>query len=371
MNTLTLAAIAWLLFSTWRGYKQGLFKVLAGVLGFFLGYVACFIWGLPLAQKLTGIVPAIWQWPVAAMGLFLGIGLLLQLLARPWVKRYRGNRAMAICGAGINAFMALMMLLAALWSLSLMASMNQHPHINARLNQAGFSSQHVLVQISHKFMASAVGLGLTVIGAPPAQITAAKALVKAPAQGVQQLQRVAGSAQTRTVLHSDSVKMAVRSGDASVLINNPDFIAFARQPGIETILALAPRASSQTQEQAVASTLMTIWQKIDTVKQSPDLQKAMADPEIQAIMQRGDNAALMAHPKMQPVIGVVMGALAAPMEPNALSDMPESLPQYAEPATNAEHDVMYKWLSEDGVVNFSTWDAIPASRREDAELMGL
>lgn len=371
MNTLMMAAIAWLLFSAWRGYKQGLFKVFAGVLGFFLGYVACFIWGLPLAQKLSGIVPAVWQWPVAAMGLFLGIGLALQLLARPWVKRYRGNRTMAVIGAGINTLMALVMLLAALWGLGLMASMHQHPHMSVWLNQAGFSSQHVLVRISHKFMANAVGLGLTVIGAPPAQITAAKSLIKAPAKGVQQLQRVAGSAQTRTLLQSDGLKMAVESGDTGVLIAHPDFVAFTRQPGIETLMALAPRASTQTQEQAVASTLMTIWQKIDTVKQSPDLQKAMADPEIQAIMQRGDNAALMAHPKMQPVIGVVMGALAAPMEPNAPSDTPKSVPQYAEPSTSAEHDVMYKWLSEDGVVNFSTWDAIPASRREDAELMGL
>ncbi|WP_053981974.1 CvpA family protein [Marinagarivorans algicola] len=383
MNTLTLIAMFWLVFSAWRGYKQGLPKVLAGVLGFFLGYVACFVFGWSVAQKLAGVVPPAWQWPVATAGLFLGVGLGLQVLARPLVKRYRGNRTLALVGAGVNTLMALAMLLVALWAVGLLVSMQQQSSINTLLNKAGFSPQHTLARMSSGFMAQAVGLGLTVIGAESEQVIAAKALVKAPAQGMAQLQSVTGSAQTKALLQGEGLKQAAQSGDVNTLMNDPDFVAFTRQPGIASMMTLVPRSQEQSQEQAMASTMMAVWQKVDAIKQTPQVQEAMADPEIQAIMQSGDNAALMTHPKMQPILGAVMGALATPSNAKTAnthdqpargntqnqSDQPSSATVVS--PLNTTSDVMYKWFDGKGATHFSTWDKIPASYREGAELIHL
>lgn len=385
MNTLTLIATLWLVFSAWRGYKQGLPKVLAGVLGFFLGYVSCFVFGWPVAQKLAGVVPPAWQWPVATASLFLGVGLGVQLLARPLVKRYHGNRTLALVGAGANTLMALAMLLVALWAVGLLASMPQQSKINSLLNNAGVSAQHILVRMSSRFMAQAVGLGLSVIGAAPDQVMAAQALVAAPAQGMAQLQRVTSSAQTKALLQGEGLKQAVQSGDVKALMSDPAFVAFTRQPGIDSMMTLVPRNDEQTQEQAMASTMMTVWQKVDTIKQTAEVQEAMADPDIQAIMQRGDNAALMAHPKMQPILGAVMSALATPSAPLAAhkaeplnSTAPQTVVSPAIdaqepllPSPGAAFDVMYKWIDDKGAAHFSTWDKIPAAHREGAELINL
>ena len=384
MSTLVIFAGLWLLWGAWWGYKRGAIRVLAGLIALFCGYLACFIWGWPLAQALAGKVSPLLQWPLATGAIFIGVGVVVQLLFWPLSKKYQGSKATAWLGAAGNALMAGAMLVVALWAMGFALAAIPSPRLHTMAAQAGYSADHVLVRMSNAAMSRLIGLGLTMVGASKEQVQASVALAQTPEQGLQRLQAVSGSNATKALLHSEPLKHAMASGDIEQLVQHPDFVAFSRQPGMEAMIGLVPKNPGETSERALATTLIEVWQRVERIKQSDGARQVLEDPEIQAIMRSGDTARLMTHPKMQPLVAAIMdGGLSAEGAPPAHPDHSSATP--SEPSSQAaesalehdafddglSHDVMFKWHGDDGQVNFSTWDRIPNAHRDGAELINL
>ena len=350
--------------------------MVASLLGMLAGYIACFLWGWPLAQKLTGQVPAVWQWPLAAGVIFMGAALLCQLLARPFVQRFKQAVVVRVMGAGLNAALGGVMFMAALWALGLFVGTSNRPALQQTLVQLGYANDHPWVIASNQLMAFGVSVGLRLIGASTEQINASNTLMQTPTQSIVALQNIAGSAATQTFLHSPSLQNAMAAGDINAIARHPDFAAFTAQPAMSAVMALVPRKPNEPAPLALAGTLLAVWQKVDHIKQSPQVQAALADPEIQALMQQGDNARLMTHPKMQPILGAVMAALGEPaMAPSLPVMAPANVPAAPitshDQAVTAANEAMFKWFDAAGQVHFSTWDRIPKGQREGAELINL
>ena len=377
MSILAVIACVWVLWGAWRGYKRGAVRVLAGVLSLLLGYVACFLWGWPLAQSLSGKVTPFLQWPIAAGGIFLVVALVVNLLFWPLAKRYKQSAATAWLGVAGNSAMATVMLMAALWGAGLVAGAIPSPNIKSVLQQIGYSAEHPLVRISNAVMSRFIGVGLRLVGASDEQVKAGVVLAQTPAAGVMNLQAVSGSNETKALLHSEPLKQAIANGDVEQLIQHPDFVAFSQQPGMESMIALVPRDNGESQAQALATTMVDVFQRVEHIKQSDETRKVLEDPEIQAIMQSGDTARLMTQPKMQPLLAAIMGGSMAqesekPTARAPVNELAEQVKteQPAEPSGPA-HEVMFKWKNANGQTHFSTWDRIPKAYREGAELINL
>ena len=381
MNILWAIGLAWLLFGLWRGYKQGVIKVFASVLAMLAGYVACFIWGWPLAQKLTGVVAPVWQWPLAMLIIFVVAAVVCKLLAWPLARRFEEAAWVRLLGAGLNGGISVVMLLAAIWSLSVLAGTTANPMLTGALARIGYSAEHPLVVASHGLVARGVYWGVTIAGADDEQAFTAAKLSLRPDQSIAQLQQVAQSPVTHQLMASPHFSDLVASGNVRALQQNSDFQAFARQPGMAELIALLPKKPGQSPDVALADALLNVWQKVAEVKYSPEVQAALADPEIQALMQKGDNVALMRHPKMQPMLNAIMSTMgkqssldATDYSTNAINAIKNVLPFEGEIGINTSgdtQDVMYKWFDDQGKTHYSTWDKIPKAHRDGAELMNL
>ncbi|HEY7773047.1 MAG TPA: CvpA family protein [Marinagarivorans sp.] len=383
MSTLVIIAGLWLLWGAWWGYKRGAIRVLAGLIALLCGYLACFIWGWPLAQALAGKVSPLLQWPLATGAIFIAVGIVVQLLFWPLSKKFHGSITTAWLGAAGNAFMAGAMLVVALWATGFALAAIPSPRFHEIATKVGYSADQVLVRFSNAVMSRLIGLGLTMVGASKEQVQASVSLAQTPEQGLQRLQAVSGSNETKALLHSQPLKHAVASGNIDQLIQHPDFVAFSRQPGMDAMIGLVPKKAGETSERALATTLVEVWQRVEQIKQSDGARQVLKDPEIQAIMQSGDTARLMTHPKMQPLVAAIMeGGLStrdAPVprsnSPTSIASRPNSLadpkPEREASDTGPSHDVMFKWHGDDGQVHFSTWDRIPKAHREGAELINL
>ncbi|MDZ7925485.1 MAG: hypothetical protein U5M23_15875 [Marinagarivorans sp.] len=394
MNILWVIGLVWLLFGLWRGYKQGAIKVFASLLAVLAGYVGCFVWGWPLAQKLTGVVAPVWQWPLATLIIFIAAAVVCKLLAWPFARWYQEATSVRLLGAALNGGISMMMLLAAIWSLGLLAGTTQSPRLTSALARVGYSAVHPLVVASHGLVAHGVYWGLKMVGADDKQAFTAAKLSHAPAQSVAQLQQVAQSPSTRELINSASFNDLLASGNSRALRQNAEFQAFAQQPGMQDVMALLPKLAGQAPEAALADTLLTVWQKVAEVKHSPEVQAALADPEVQALMKKGDNMALIRHPKMQPMLNAIMSTMSKNTGARFTDNQTDSQTDYSTEAMNAvqnvlpfegaigvnnigvnnsgdKQDVMYKWFDDKGKTHYSTWDKIPKNNREGAELMNL
>lgn len=372
MDVLSLVALLWLAWGLWRGYRKGLVRVMLNMVALLLGYVAAFIWGWPLSQQLPAFVPPILQWPVAISTVFLGVGLLVYIAGLPLVKRYPPQGRIAVAGAFGNGVVSLAMLATLLWGLNFLVSVSNNPAMSERLRSIGVSEQHKLVQGSSWLVSRVVGLGLGLIGAENSQVAIGVELIAAPSQGMAMLQRVSASAETKQLTGNPELKALMVSGDSAALQNHPDFQAFSQQPEFTQLKALAPGENDEARDAALAETMVMVFQRVDAIKNSPDVQAALADAEVQQLMQQGDSAGLMAHPKMQPIVSAVMGSILAPPgqapEPEVGKESITLLSSEAEPSSN---NVMFKWLDKEGQVHFSTWDRVPKAHREGAELINL
>ena len=372
---LWLLAVLWLGIGFWRGYLKGWVRVLANLLALFLGYVACFLWGGKLAAKLSIWLPPILTWPIAAACLFTTIALLIKLLARPLESRYSPKRqtSTAFWGAGLNFFATAVIMVSMVWALSVLAGVG-NPVIAKRLALAGFTPDHALVKGSGWLVSRFIGVGLAAVGVDKPQVALGMRLAAAPAEGADALKKVSGSEQTRALMHSHELSNVMLQGDISALQQHPSFIAFAEQPGIDQLKAMAPGENYEAQNAALASAMTTVYQRVDSIKHTPEVQAAFADPEVQKLLDEGNSAALMVHPKVQPILAIVMGSLSN----SAISGLQSKpgLQLKRVPTQTAAEDtsikpILYKWRDEKGQPHFTTWDRIPNNRREGAELINL
>lgn len=370
MTVLSIIAIAWLTFALWRGYKRGVWRVLAGMLGLLAGYIGLFFWGAPLAKWLSFHVPGLLGWPLAAMVIFTGATIAFTLLLKPLAKRGEGQIAVSVIGAGLNAVIAGLMLMGAIWGLSFLLGAKPGPMVNHVANTLSYHQSRVLVDTSHRVIAYFVALGLRMVGAPPSGSELVTRISRSPAEGVQQLQKVGQSPETQNLFHSQDLQSVLRSGDANAIASHPDFVAFAEQPGLETLIG----KNGEVNKNEMAGQLLSVWQRLESVRESPEVKSAIEDPEVQALIHNGDTARLMANPKLQPVLQAVMEQFSkSPVASNNAPDASfetlaprESDSQPSEDSQSGAGD-LYQWFDENGQVNYATWDKIPKHHRPSAK----
>lgn len=369
MTVLSIIAIAWLAFALWRGYRRGLWRVLAGALGLLAGYVALFVWGVPLAEWLSTFTPGLLGWPLAAMVLFTGATVAFTLLLRPLAKHGEGLAAVSLGGAGLNVVIAAFILMGAIWGLSFLLGAKVSPQVNQVASKLGYYQSRWLVDTSHRTVAYFVALGLRMVGAPPSGSELVTRISRSPAEGVQQLQQVGQSPATQNLFHSQDLQTALRTGDVNRVAAHPDFVAFAEQPGLDVLLG----HNGEVNKNEMAGQLLSVWQRLDAVKSSPEVQAALADPEVRALIESGDTARLVTSPKLQPVLQAVMGqfsqAQAAAIDTRAGIETiaPRAGESGMQSTAGDASGELFMWRDETGQVNYATWDKIPKAHRDNAK----
>lgn len=163
--------------------------------------------------------------------------------------------------------------------------------------------------LTSEVVESAVEAGL---GAedPAARLTAR--LAARPAQAVGELSAVVESDRFAALREDEMFWTYVESGNVDAALARSSYLRLQRDPAERARLAalgLVP-AEAETDPQAfreaVAEVMRQVAPRLRAVRNDPALEQLLADPEVTAMLQRGDTLALLRHPGFRALVDRVI-----------------------------------------------------------------
>ncbi|MEJ2418170.1 MAG: CvpA family protein [Exilibacterium sp.] len=355
-----LCAVA---FCTYSGYRRGLGASLARILGLVSGYAIAIVYTDELAvwlQRSTDL-QGIASYMVAGIALFLGGGLAVSLLfglvGRFMPKRQSLCVASSLGGAATGLLVGCVIGFALVWGLTLVRQL-QPAAGNTVATRAVERPATALEKLANRAASGAVAAAAKVVDAPPDVVTASRVLAQSPGATVQRLQRVVNGDGMKTLLNDSQAQRLMQSGDSRGLLALPAFQQVAADPDLRELASSA--GFTDGSDEQLAARLSDLWRRAQRVKQNPQLQQILHDPELQQQLQSGNPLALLSNPKVQTLLEIIYssGGEGASPQGSHLSaaqrsagDEPASA--YGKPASG---NGVFRWVDNDGRVHYSDKD---------------
>lgn len=367
MSYVTLALVIWVLFSAYRGYRKGLWHTLLGLLGFVAAYGASFLWGGAFAQLLanngvnaglsyllgyTLVYFAVYYLVTLVPGLLIK-HLFPGLSSQPWPG--------AVAGAGLGTATGLV----CIWAFSLLqASMNL-----GKPDQPDQWKNTAVVGIAGKMMAQATRVGGRAAGMDPLQVEVLATLSEAPDQALQDIQALGASPQLQRFLNDRQSQSYLRSGNLDGVIESPPFQSLIQMDELADIRQLALVEARKQDESAglreadlyVAERLSLAWQRMDAMRNDPQVQALLSDPEVRDLLERRDIPALAADPRVRQLLEKVMAT-----DEFQVAEAPQTETDTRFGAADEDTPVqpaIYRWVDDSGRVRYT--DDAPEGRASE------
>lgn len=359
----------WVLISAFRGYRAGLLSVVLGGLGFVLAYFVCFIGAEPLAgvfrsQGLNAVTALL----LAAIILFSGTSFLISILPGIVLKKITGDKAakQSISGAILGGVLGVVSGLALIWCYSLIsAAVKTDTDISPLEKQAT------------KIIGSAAEYGVDISGLEGVQATVTRTLFRQPNEFVASLRSLAKSSELKQFMNDAQIQRMMASNDVQGLMQTPGFIALSEHEGVVKLLDVDSQEAALTKKD-FAEKITLVWQRMELLKNDQQIQAILQDGEVKRLIQEQNPVALLANDKIQVLVSRVMdddvdlSSLELVSESKAgLASKNKTKTQKILAETQVSKDTpIFRWLDENGVLQYSDYNNIPTNKRDSARLVG-
>ena len=295
MDTATIVFAVITLWFLVRGFWLGLPTVLVRLVALIAGYAtAIFLapgwvdW-VDANTPLDGLSP----YPATLLGAFFGSAFLVNLIGNliirfslPEERRHSGKLPEVLLNGAFGAEISLI----AVWCVGLLQTAI-HP-------DRAPTPPSALQGHADKLVASAMaGFVGTVTPEEPQRAVMTQQLMANPAQTVSDLHYMANNAALNSLLRDPDTQRLMKSGDASQLKNSTAFRELARDQRTESILLtsgfLPEGTNSHNYEQALATQFIDIWSRVESVRDNPEFQGILNDPEYREKLQQNDLLSLI------------------------------------------------------------------------------
>lgn len=345
---------ALILFFSWRGYKNGLPKMLARLLSLLAGYAASIFFSSALSQWLESItsLQGIVAFACAALLLFFGAGIIVSLLfwglQKLWPVIESPSAVSRYGGAGIGLLLGLVVAFAVVWSYAFLRDV----HFAEQAAAATPPQNSRIEKLVNRAAGKALGSAMEMASAQPEISRLSSALLESPAELTAQARRLGESTDMRVLLQDPDNQAVLDSGDAEAvrqlpafqsLVHNPDLLALAASAG------MLDQASSDSEaiEAVLAERLTDIWGRVQRVKRDARVQEILADPEFVHKIQSGNPVDLITNQQLLELADIIFSDDAAAQllhgdnEPNGAQSKPRDEVQ------------IYSWTDSSGRTHYS------------------
>lgn len=373
MSIITLLFIIWIAYSAFRGFRRGLWLTLLSVLGFVAAYAVSFIWGQDASRGLQGLGLAPFPaYCVAFVGIYFLVYLSVVEIPRATFRVWfsDGNR-LAVPGAVLGCAVGMLSGLLFVWTFGLI-----QVALNAKGGAVEVASEPLVEKtpaavekLASKMMSEASRLGAKAAGASPLQAHMVAKFTAAPEKSLQDIRRLSQSPELKAFITSTEAQRYMNTGNLYGLIESPDFQQLITLPALADIRQLAVDEARNSDRDAglregdmyIAAQLTQTWRRMNDMRNDPRVKGILEDPEIKTLVEKRDIAGLMAHSKVQLLIGVVMDGKVASVDvarvnesDNASAgDHIESIPIAPNTTPTSEPKRLYQWRDSSGKVRFS------------------
>ena len=347
MNISLIVFVAAVVFFGYRGYRRGLGASLSRIVGLLAGYAAAVLFTPQLAALLTAQVglQGLATYAVAGMLLFFGAALLVSLvfwLLGRMLPGGEGRSLLSSVGGGLTgALVGAVVGLVLVWGIGFMRDLQ--PRANpAGTTPVAAAEPGTLERIARRATSSAVAAAVDAVSDAPEAARAAKALLQAPGETAAQVQRLVRSEALQQFLNDSRSQALLSAGDTAALVRQAHFRQLYEHPDLQALVR-SGGLGAETPEQ-LAVYMSQLWRRAQRVKDDPELQAILRDPEFQEQIRDGNPALLWSDPRVQRIAGIVYAAGAADLP---ATGVPAQGPPSREPTP------IHRWVDSEGRVHFS------------------
>lgn len=354
----TLVFLMVLIYSVWRGYRRGFQSGMVELVGLAVAYAVAWIAWQPFGHALSesGWFPGLSAYLAAPCMLFFGVSLAFQiphLFLRSMMKRReaRGDSVLSqrVAGAVLGLGTGFVYAVLAVWSVMF-------------LLRDGVEERHVIERISGRIVGATVAFLLDSRNASDTRGVKdiVQALTRDPGTAVKQLENLTRHEGLQQLLSTPEIQRQLTSGQPEELARTPEFRALLQDPALSrTCIDLGLLDSDdpdETRGLRLARVLSRTYQKLEQVKNHPELRAALQDPAWVHAMEQGDMGTILTDPRSLQIARLLLESPVPPSlaeTPNA-PPQPGPLQESATPSTPKPAELpvkdrtFYKWKDEQG-----------------------
>lgn len=362
MDWIILGAVTVLFVIT--GYRKGALMMTWRLLAFVVGYVMAWKFTPSLAQwfvsthKLQGVI----VYPIAGLSLFLGTGIVFSMLYSVLVLLIpaRIKEGGKVAGALLGGILGFVFALLCVWTTGIVQhALSQHQQTAA--SAFGTPPSSAVRQFAGKIMSDAAQ---AVAGNKNPVASATAQLLADPVSTSQNINYLAKQPDVRELFHNQDNYNTMINGSAEDIMKMPAFQQLTHDEKTMDFLSKAGLANStdQNNQAALANNLSAYAKNIDKIKNTPQFQEVMADPEITAAMQAGNYAKLLTNEKVRRLTEMLTQGSSTPADKTA-----DTVNNSTNTNTknNAFHDsglpqTVYRWKDKAGNTHYSDTPPSPS-----------
>lgn len=355
---INLIFAGWVVFSAYRGYRNGWLAMVFGLIAFVLAYVVCFMGTQALAEVFhkQGI-NSLYSLILAAVLLFSGTSFLVSTLPIWILKKGVGFEMsrQSAAGAVLGVLSGVVSGLLLLWAFSLVKS------ALALENESG------LVEVqAKKIVGTVANAGIDLSGMRGIKADAAKALLKDPDVFIESLKSLAESKELKVFVNDKQVQLLMATNNIEGLMQTSAFVALSEHEGMSALLS-KQYDGEKLGKRELAQNITQVWQRMQVLKHDPEIQAILRDPEVKKLVEENNPLALLANKKVQKIVDKVMKLDASKID-YSVFEIQETDAQNE--IKTSSQQAIYEWRDDRGKIQFSDFDSIPLHKREGAVQVG-
>ena len=357
--SLIIFVLVILLFA-WRGFRGGFIKALGRVLTVLAGYGAAILFSGSLAAWIETQFGL--QWVVAfvgaSMALFLGAGLVVTLIFA-LLRRFlfpgdEISTASALGGGFVGALVGVLLAIIIVWSFAFVRDMMP----SATIETTAIEPSSGVETLANRVAGGAVSAALNAGSATPEVARLSAVLAASPAEVTQRTQRLLQSDEFQALMQDPSNQRALDSGNPERVRQLPAFRALAVNADLLALADMAGLADGDDLEAELARQLTDIWGRAQRVKNDPQVQAILADPEFRTALNSGNPVDLLTNSQLHELADIIFadeaaGTTSAQSVAVESEASPPADPGESKVSSSKEATEIHQWTDSSGRIHFS------------------
>lgn len=381
--------IVWILFAGWvlyfalRGYLQGIWVTLLGLFGFAVAYGASLLWAKDAGVAIQGYgLGSTAAMMVASVVIFILAYLLASTLPKLFLEKWLDKKTFIarLAGAGAGTVLGCFSGLVIVWGATFLSAAWQSRAGNTV--PAQLAVPQPLATAAGKLIGGVAQAGSKAVGAKEIHSQLMGALLANPEQFVEGFSSLSDSGVMEQFFNDGTAQYYMARKDYASLQQTPAFKNIAQQEGVQSIskLALAGKDGDPTKvkhseiNETLAHNMTFVWRRMEYLKTNPEVQQILNDPEVIKLVQDKNPLNIMFNAKVSRLVDLIMQEDSAmeshdftQLKPgNPLGGLGEIKPEASRTVKPVE---IYKWVDDNGNMQYTDYDNTPEHKRANAELM--
>lgn len=353
----------WVVFSAWRGFRKGFWRGLFSLMSLVVAYLVSFVFGGSFSESLGSLD----FYPEYAV--FVGYPLLFIITAQcirhapfllfPALKNNQGISAVG--GAVLGAFTGAVSGLIVIWGIGFVKDMKPEAEpAEQPIAEKPVGSNKQVQTIASSVVGKVFEVGLSAASKSEQETNLMSAVMSQPGPMIKNIQGLMRSPEMGDFVRDPEMQERLAAQDIGGIVSSPLFDELIKKPELQPVIAAMSDGDADLadNERFIAEKMSFIWKRVETVKADPELMSLMNDPDVQKTLEGGSPLSVMTNQKVRSLIAIMFER--GVLDGDDVAD--------TNSAAEAEPVKIYRWVDNQGQLQFSDWEHIPVSKRAEAEL---